>query len=123
MSQGAGIAGILDLGSGGGPGGAWEKLCADGARLFAEEDFKKAGEAYTDALSFISLSDRRARAAVLLNRAHAHIKRNMLREAVWDADGAIALSGSSVRSLYTRGLARRESKVSERERERENTKP
>ena len=36
----------------------------------------------------------------------------MLREAVWDADGAIALSGTSVRGLYTRGLARRESKVS-----------
>lgn len=74
MAPGVGIAGILDLGNGDGPGGAWEKLCADGARLFAEEDFKKAGEAYTDALSFISLSDRRARAAVLLNRAHAHIK-------------------------------------------------
>ena len=33
------------------------------------------------------------------------VQRGMVREAVWDADGAIALAGPSVRGFYVRGQA------------------
>jgi hypothetical protein len=104
-----------DRGGAGGKGGRseWKVLRDAGNRLFESGKYAQAGEKYSDALMFISLSDRAARIHLLCNRALAHLEGSKFSEAMWDCESVLHLapqhqgSAALAKALYLKGMAHR----------------
>jgi len=111
-------------GSGGGRGGEWKKLRDSGNDMFDAGEYARAVEHYSDALMFISLTDRPARIHLLSNRALSHLKAGQPNQAICDCESILHLAprpdhGSKARrdlttaeavmkALYIKGMAYKE---------------
>ena len=104
-------------------GSAEWKTLRDGANAkFISQQYAQAGEKYSDALMFISLTDRPARIHLLNNRALAHLNASKFNQAIWDCESVIHLappsasggggrsssSAAMIKSLYIKGLVYKE---------------
>ena len=111
-------------GSGGGKGGEWRKLRDSGNDMFDAGQYARAAENYSDALMFISLTDRPARIHLLSNRALSHLKAGQLSQAICDCESILhlaprpnpgrkaprdlATAEAVMKAMYIKGMAYRE---------------
>jgi hypothetical protein len=102
----------------------WKVLRDGGNEKFDDGQYAKACEQYSDALMFISLTDRPARVHLLTNRALSHLKAGKPNQAICDCESVLHLAplpdaGSKaprdlktaevvMKALYIKGVACRE---------------